>query len=121
MAALKIPGAEIDVGGGRTLVFAPLNAAAYRQHREAIQSSLATLMAGGLAIDLTFIAQLAHLSLARNYPEITVAEVEDFVDMANGIEIFSTVMHVSGLMASVVKMMREVSNQAQSLLPASSS
>ena len=120
MAALKIPGAELEVGG-RKLVFAPLNAAAYKQNREAIQSSLSTLMAGGLAIDLAFIAQLAHLSLARNYPEITIEEVEDFVDFSNGIEIFGTVMHVSGLMASVVKMIGEVSSKAQSLLPGSSS
>lgn len=116
--SLKIPGTELEVGG-RTLVFAPLNAAAYKQYGE---PKIERLLEGGISPDLLFVAKLAHASLSRNYPEMTLEEVEDLVDMGNVAVIYETVMCVSGYMRSIVKMAGAAGVRVpQELLPESNS
>lgn len=43
------------------------------------------------------IATVIHLSLSRNYPEMSIKEVKDIVDTRNAARLVQTVMGVSGL------------------------
>lgn len=97
----NVAGIEIILGGV-TRVLPPLNAASVKQYR----AELATVFETGLGIDLEFVAKIAHAALKRNYPEVTLAEVEDFVDYSNVVDIFEAVVNVSGLMAKMGNLMR---------------
>lgn len=105
MSAIKIPGKEI-MFGDRTLVFAPLNAAAVKQYRDQIKA----VFIGGLP-DMELVSKIALASLKRNYPDMTLAEVEDMLDYNNYFEIWETMLNLSGLVAQAGNMMRRVQEQ----------
>jgi hypothetical protein len=90
--------------GGRARILAPLSAGSFKMYREEINAAFK----GGGVPDLEVVAKLAHASLKRNEPDVTLAEVEELVDFGNVVEIFEAVMNVSGLVASVGNMMRRL-------------
>lgn len=103
--SVQIPGKEISLGGVMRIV-APLNAAACKQYRDQIR----TVSAGGIP-DIELVAKLAHCSLRRNYPDITLDEVEDMVDYSNLFELWETLLNISGLVAQAGNMARRVQEQ----------
>ncbi|MEX8520073.1 MAG: hypothetical protein AB3X44_16305 [Leptothrix sp. (in: b-proteobacteria)] len=105
---MKVPGIELDFGGEKR-VFAPINAAAFKQYREEIGS----VFNGGPIPDLELVAKLALASLQRNYAEITLAQVEEALDFGNLIEVFEAVVNVSGLVASAGNMQRRLAKNLQ--------
>jgi ribosomal protein L18E len=46
---------------------------------------------------LDVIVEVVHASLSRNYPEVTLEEVEDMIDMDNVLTVLGAVMGQSGL------------------------
>ncbi|MET3134614.1 hypothetical protein AAKU55_004914 [Oxalobacteraceae bacterium GrIS 1.11] len=102
MSALKVPGTEMHLGG-QLFVLAPLNAAAVKQYRDQIKS----VFVGGLP-DIELVAKLAHASLRRNYPEITLNDVEELIDYSNVFDVWETLLNLSGLVAQAGKMVRRV-------------
>lgn len=99
---IRFPGNEIELGGAK-YVFAPLNAAASKQYREQLNSVLS-----GAIPDLGFIAQLAHASLSRNYPNMSLAEVEELVDMGNMIPILDAITSITTLVAQMGNLVRRL-------------
>jgi hypothetical protein len=82
--------------GGVDYVVAPLN---FRQVR-ALQSKITTLgQIAGVVSDeqMSAIIEITKAALSRNYPEITVEQVEDMIDLGNAGKVIGAIMGVSGL------------------------
>ena len=110
VGAVKVPGVAMVFDGVEYIV-PPLNAAAVKQYRDQV----ASLMIGSVP-DIEVIVRLLHAALARNYPAITLEQVEQWVDFANMLAIMDAVMHVSGLVAKMGELGRRM--QAASNPPA---
>lgn len=104
---LNVPGNEVMLGG-RLYVIAPLNAAAVRQYRQEINS----VFVGGLP-DIELVSKLALASLRRNYPQMTMAVVEEVIDYENYFVVWEALMNLSGLVAQAKEMMRRVQDQME--------
>lgn len=103
-----IPGKEITLGGQQYIV-APLNGTAIKQYRKDINAvKLGTLP------DIELVIKLAHASLKRNYPEITLEQVEDIVDYGNYFTLWDALLNVSGLVVEVGNMVRGVQEKMMS-------
>ena len=102
---IKIPGKDIEFNG-QQWVLPPLNAAAVKQYRDQINA----VFVGGLP-DIELVAKLAHCSLARNYPDLTLAQVEDWIDYANMFDVWENLLNISGLVVQAGNMMRRVQDQ----------
>lgn len=107
MSDIKVPGKEIELGG-KTYIIAPLNAAAVKQYRDQIKA----VFVGGLP-DIELVSKLALASLKRNYPAITLEEVEEVLDYSNYFEVWDTMLNLSGLVAQAGNMMRRVQAQME--------
>ena len=46
---------------------------------------------------IALMGRVIHLALSRNYPTISVEEVDDMIDLGNIAEVFQAVVNVSGL------------------------
>lgn len=103
--SIRVPGKEKELGGVMRIV-APLNAAAVKQYREQINA-----ISTGQIPDIELVAKLAYASLKRNYPQITLEEVEDVVDYDNFFELWVIMMNVSGLVEQAGKLARRVQDQ----------
>ncbi len=94
-----IDGREITLGG-KVYVLPPLNFAALRRLAPKIQEVGGAFLSGNLFVDMEkalVVSELVHAALKRNYPEITLEEVEEAVDFDNIKDIFPALMGVSGL------------------------
>lgn len=100
--AVRVPGVAM-VFEGTEYIVPPLNAAAVKQYR----TQVATLMVGSMP-DIEVIVRLLHAALVRNYPALTVEQVEQWVDFANMVPIMDAVMHVSGLVAKMGELGRRL-------------
>ena len=99
---IKVPGREMVISG-RTLVFASLSLGGSKQYRNEIKS-----MYKGSLPDQDLVAKLALASLKRNYPDMTLAEVEELVDEDNYLEVWQAVMNFTGLVKKTGEMLRRV-------------
>jgi len=102
-----IPGKEIALGGQK-YILPPLNAAAVKQYREQISSVFV-----GQLPDIELVSTLAHAALKRNYPEITVEQVDNLVDYGNMLDVWENLMNLSGLAISAGKMVRRVQQELE--------
>jgi len=100
---LKVPGTAVQLGG-RERVLAPINAATFKQYR----NELNTVFGGNSIPDIEFVATLVYHSLRRNYDDVTVEDALDWVDAGNYVDLLDIVVNVSGLAASLGKMMRRI-------------
>jgi len=82
--------------GGREYVVPPLNFAALRRLEHDIQTvqGLSGIPTGE-AIDA--VVRIAHAAISRNYPDITVEDMAELIDMGNITHVLNAVMGVSGL------------------------
>lgn len=101
--AVKVPGVEMTFEG-MSYVVPPMNAAAVEQYRDEV----AVLLGGGGVPDILMIVKLLHAALSRNYPEVTVDQVKQWVDFGNMVQVLDTVMHVSGLVAAMGELNRRM-------------
>ena len=105
MSVIKVAGKSMTLGG-HEYVMPPLNAASVKQYRDQIKA----VFVGGLP-DIELVAKLAHASLSRNYADITVEQVEDFIDYENMFDVWESVLNLSGLVAQAGKMAARVQEQ----------
>lgn len=96
--AVKLPGVELNLGG-TVYVVPPLNAAAVKQYREQVSTFLA-----GSVPDIELVCKVLHAALVRNYPNITLQQVEEWVDYGNLVDVMDAVMNTSGLAVAVGKL-----------------
>ena len=80
--------------GGKDWNIPPLNFKALRRFRE----ELGTMTAEAL-VNSGKVVELIHAALLRNYPELTLDELEDMLDMGNVMLVTEAVLSVSGLVA----------------------
>jgi hypothetical protein len=87
-----IPGIQIEFGG-RALILAPMNFATL----EVMQERL-TAWKGGMDVESrTTVVDCVLASLQRNHPDVTREFVQQYLDVANMVELMSMVMDVGGL------------------------
>lgn len=89
-----IAGIKIELGG-RELVVPPLNLRALID----LQDRLKAYRAGAFdAESISLVVECAHRALARNYPDdVTVAFLEEYIDLGNMVDVMNAVLDVSGL------------------------
>jgi hypothetical protein len=85
--------------GGTTYVVPPLN---FRQLRDlaADIEALGAIDPNSLRLtaeDVGRILKIAHAALSRNYPDLTIEQMEELVDLGNAKELMMAVTGVSGL------------------------
>ena len=79
---------------GTDWVIPPLNFKALRRFREELSTMTPdALVASGKVVDLI------HAAMQRNYPDLTLEDVEEMVDMGNVMEVTEAVLAISGLVA----------------------
>lgn len=91
---VKIKGTEIELGG-TTYVVPPLNLAQVEYFQERLQG-----YTGGLDPESIKLAgEVVFAALSRNYPDITIEQVKEVLDLGNMHDVFSAVLNVSGFVA----------------------
>jgi len=98
MATAKYPGIKINLGGVDYII-PPISLGALQQ----LQSRVAAFEGGADSESVSTVIDVTHSALKRNYPEITVAQVSDMVDLGNMMDIFEMVMDVSGLKRKAIE------------------
>lgn len=89
-----IKGRVIELGGVDYTI-PPLNLAALERFQDRLEQ-----YSGGLdKQSVTFVIEVAHAAIKRNYPEMTVEELKELIDLGNIHTVFGAVMNVSGLVA----------------------
>jgi hypothetical protein len=91
---LKIRGTWIDLSGKRYLL-PPMTLGTMRFHGEAIERARKGDLPELEHMDI--IVDIIWRTLKRNYPDITVDEVAEGLDVANALEIFLVAQKTSGL------------------------
>jgi hypothetical protein len=86
----RVRGVTIQFPDG-PLVVPPLNLRSVRELKSRIVTFTGTLD------DMDVVADVLHAALLRNYPEMTMDQVADMVDVGNMGEVMQAVMGVSGL------------------------
>lgn len=106
-----IPGIEVNFGGGRIYVVPPLTLGALQR----LQGKLSQLNEGTALQPATVETVIAatHSAMRRNYPDITVEEVADLVDVGNMHEVISSVLDVAGIKRKAIA--EEKNRAAQSV------
>ncbi len=93
-----IEGVTIQLGGeGR--IIPPLNFRALRTLQpELTLLGKSPLGQGGFSDEqMTALCQVIHAALARNYPDVTLDQLEDWIDLGNAPAVIAAVMAQSGL------------------------
>lgn len=86
-----IEGIKVNMGG-KDWIVPPLNLKALRR----LGPKLKTVGEGGEEAMGT-IVETVHAALQRNYPDISIDEVEDMVDTSNMQDLMQAIMNSSGL------------------------
>jgi len=93
----KIPGIELDFGGGQIRLVPPLALG----DLELLQDRIQAMQAAGSAVNKESIGTVidaTHAALKRNYPEVTREEVGELVDVGNMFEVMQALLDVAGVL-----------------------
>ena len=88
----KFAGISIQLNGVAYVV-PPLNLRSVQE----LQDRIAKFKGGVDSESVTLIIDCAHAALIRNYPDISKADLAEWLDLGNMEDIFQAVMDVSGL------------------------
>ena len=88
-------GVEVSMGG-RKIIIPPLSLKDVKKHSRTL-NVLAQLDHSNVVAQAGAIAEVIHAAIARNYPGITVAQVEEMLDLGSLVPAIDAVMRVSGL------------------------
>lgn len=80
--------------GGKEWTVPPLNFKALKKYGPILNTKTPQQL-----VEEGQVVELIHAAMLRNYPDLTVDELEDMLDMGNIMEVTMTVMGVSGLVA----------------------
>ncbi|WP_310613735.1 hypothetical protein [Limnohabitans sp.] len=90
-----IPGVEFNFGGERVYTIPPLTLGALQrlQHKLSELSAMSALDPQAISI----ITEATHVALLRNYPNMTVDELSELLDVSQLGDVLSALLDVSGL------------------------
>ncbi|OQW33936.1 MAG: hypothetical protein A4E20_11955 [Nitrospira sp. SG-bin2] len=91
-----IKGKEIELGG-KIYVVPPLSLGKV----EYFQDQLINFTGGIDPQSVKLVAEVTHAALLRNYPDMTLEEVKDVLDLGNMVEVFQAVLQVAGFVPVV--------------------
>jgi hypothetical protein len=90
-----IPGVEFNFGGGRVYTIPPLSLGALQRLQDKLSSLNDRTALDPVAMGV--VVEALHAALARNYPDMTSADVAELVDVSQIGDVMSAVLDVSGL------------------------
>jgi hypothetical protein len=90
-----IPGVEFNFGGGRVYIIPPLSLGALQRLQDKLSSLNDRTALDPVAMGV--VVEALHAALARNYPDMTSADVAELVDVSQIGDVMSAVLDVSGL------------------------
>ncbi len=95
----NVPGIDFDFGGGRIFTIPPLSLNAFKALQQ--RGDISKVELTEKSIDACMAA--VHAALRRNYPEITIDQVGELVDLSNLHEVMQCVLDVAGLKRKKVR------------------
>lgn len=89
-----VPGVEFDFGGGKVYTLAPLPLIAVKR----LQAGIGRLQMDTALSDssMSTIQEVLHISLLRNYPEMTREQSDELLDVSNMLEVVASALDVGG-------------------------
>lgn len=105
----NVPGKQI-VLGGKEFILPPMNAATFKTYKADIAKSFGETMP-----EMDKVAQWLHACLVRNYPDLELSFVEEWVDSSNMFDFFEAVIDLNGLVEKAGNMVRRVQEKALNL------
>lgn len=98
MENIKHAGITVNIGG-TDYVVPPLTLGAIKRLMPKIEAMATSLAADGKMRpeSMDSIVEVVHAALLRNYPDMTLQELEDMLDVKNIADIMQAVLGVSGL------------------------
>lgn len=97
-AVVKYPGI-VKVLGGVEYVIPPISLGALQQ----LHGRITQFSDQVDAESINTVIDVTHAALKRNYPDITLEEVKELVDVGNMFELFEAVMDVSGMKRKAIE------------------
>ena len=101
MAVVTIKGVSFPFSGGRSFELAPLNIKAIK-NLQAEYGKFNTWDKHAADLDFEFMTTVVLYSLKRNYPDMTVEDVDEMTDIGMLMKAFVAIMTVMGSGASDV-------------------
>lgn len=95
-----IEGVDIKLGD-KSYIVPPLNFRLLKKHKGDIDAI--TAAAPGTGLDTTIadrVVAVVHAALSRNYPALTIEEVEDGLDLRNSKDVMGALLGQSGFVAA---------------------
>jgi hypothetical protein len=116
MGNVKFDGFKITIGGEEYII-PPLSLGQVRKHENDMKalSSKDTDPNERPQIMLRII----HAAMTRNYPDLTVGQVEDMVDLGNLLPIIEAVMNTSGMARAAGEMLAGLGQAGKLSIPTS--
>lgn len=116
MSQVNVPGIVKQLGAKRYIVPA-LNLKSLKVNK-ALLGEFAELEGKAPTIEvmsdvLDSAAKIIHLALQRNYPDMTLEEVEDAIDLDNYKQVIEVIMGQSGLEKRVMSLPQEVAAEGE--------
>lgn len=90
-----IDGIEISMGG-RKLTVPPLNLKQLKKYGQVL-NGLTGLTEANIFSQAGALVEVIHAAIARNYPEISLDQVEEMLDLSNLVPVMQAIVGVSGL------------------------
>jgi len=87
------PGIEKELGG-KAYVIPPLSLGQVRRLQNQLEKWTGAVDDKSVAVCI----ETVHAALSRNYPDVTVEQVEEWLDLGNMVELMQAVMYVSGML-----------------------
>ena len=94
MQVVKVPGLPVILDG-REFIIPPITLGALVQLQGGLEQISTTNFISKESVETILCAALSALN--RNYPEVTRADLENWIDVANIKDVFDAVVDVSGL------------------------
>ena len=88
-------GKWVEFSGASYLV-PPLNFRALRELQDKI-AKLGTITGTPTGEQMKVVSEIVHAALARNYPQMTVKNVEEMIDLGNFMPVMDAVLNIAGL------------------------
>jgi hypothetical protein len=95
-----LDGVRVKLGGAEYIV-PPLSLRSLKKLGKKIQE-LSNINSVPTEEQTDALLEVIHAALVRNYPDITLDDLADLVDLGNMLEVFPAVLAVSGLKQNVV-------------------
>ena len=96
-----IRGTVVTIGNTK-YILPPLNINGLERHARLLKAGMSGELTSEVAVEkFGELAEMIHSALRRNYPDVTLEQLKEDVDVANFDELFQAIVKTSGLVTSI--------------------